>query len=197
MIASIVVSCKQDESSSPKLDPNKVPLQRVTDMSVVQTGNGAVVNRLEAPLMEHYETDTAAVDQFPEGLSLYGYTDDGMLESIIVADRATHIKPNRTAVGKEEIWYAFGNVIVHNIIEKQTLETDTLYWDRTINEIYTHCYVKMYSPDGFMQGYGMRSDERARNARLHSLFNSYALVVRDTTAVVIDSVNFIGPFPDK
>ena len=48
-----------------------------------------------------------------------------------------------------------------------------------------------------MQGYGMRSDDRMRNARLNKVFNNYVLVEKDTTAVIIDSVNFIGPFPKK
>ena len=55
----------------------------------------------------------------------------------------------------------------------------------------------MYSPDGMMQGYGMRSDDRARNAILHNPFNSYGYSVQDTTQVIVDSVNFIGPFPKK
>ena len=77
------------------------------------------------------------------------------------------------------------------------METDTLYWDRANKEIYTDCYVRMYSADGFSQGFGMRSDERASNAILHRPFNNFMVVVRDTTAVVVDSVNFIGPFPKK
>ena len=77
------------------------------------------------------------------------------------------------------------------------METDTLYWDRTKQEVYTDCYVKIYSPDGFMQGYGMRSDDRMKNATLYKSFNNFVVVEKDTTAVMIDSVNFIGPFPKK
>ena len=43
----------------------------------------------------------------------------------------------------------------------------------------------------------MRSDDHARNAILHRPFNSYGIAQQDTTKVVIDSVNFIGPFPKK
>ena len=75
------------------------------------------------------------------------------------------------------------------------METDTIYWDQTEKEIYTDCFVKLYSPDGYLQGYGMRSDDRGRNAILNNPFDGYAVVVQDTTAVKIDSVNFIGPFP--
>jgi hypothetical protein len=44
-----------------------------------------------------------------------------------------------------------------------------------------------------MQGYGMESDQRARDHTIFNPFNSYGIVVQDTTEVVIDTVNFIGP----
>ena len=145
--------------------------------------------------MEHYETDSTAWDSFPRGLSVYGYTEDGLLETVIVSNNARH---TTSRIGNDEdVWEAFGNVVVHNVIKLETMETDTVYWDQVKEEIYTDCYVKMYSEDGFMQGYGMRSDDHARNAILHRPFNSYGVTDRDTTKVVIDSVNFIGPFKKK
>lgn len=169
----------------------ETPLQTMDDMFAVQTKNGAVQMRLEAALMQHFELDTVSMDVFPNGFTVYSYTEEGLLEALIAADVAKHI----TGKGRnrEEVWQAFGNVIIHNVIKKETMETDTIYWDREKGEIYTECYVKMYSPDGFMQGYGMRSDDRARNSILLRPFNGYAVTVKDTTAVIIDSVNFIGP----
>ncbi len=176
------------------LDLSKIPLQTVEDMFAVQSKNGTLDARMEAPLMERYETDTTTYESFPKGLSLYGYTQGGLLETVIVADNARHIVgKSKSGSAKKEVWEAFGNVIVHNVIKQETMETDTLYWDREKSEIYTDCYVKMYSSDGFMQGTGMRSDDRARNAILHNPFNSYGITGRDSTAVVVDSVNFIGP----
>ena len=77
------------------------------------------------------------------------------------------------------------------------MDTDPLYWDRAAHEIYTHCYVKMSSPKGYMQGYGMRSDEMARNAIILKPFDSYGLMKEDSTKVMIDSANFIGPLLKK
>jgi len=164
-------------------------------MFAVQTKNGDVSMRMEAPIMEHYESDTMGVDMFPNGLSVFSYSDDGLLETVIISDEAKHTTPKNNQ--GDETWAAFGNVVIHNVLNQQTMETDTIYWDQNKKEIYTDCYVKMYSPDGFMQGFGMRSDDRASNAILHNPFNGYGVVVRDTTVVVIDSVNFIGPFPKK
>ena len=55
----------------------------------------------------------------------------------------------------------------------------------------------MYSPDGFAQGYGMESDQRARDTELFNPFNNYAIMSQDSTKVIIDSVNFIGPLQKK
>ena len=97
----------------------------------------------------------------------------------------------------KERWSAFGKVVIKNILKQETMETDTLYWDSVKHEIWTDCYIHMYSPSGSMQGYGMRSDERARNAILLRPFNNEFLIETDSTKVVVDSVNFIGPMLKK
>ena len=195
VVASIVVSCGSQIGETDRIDPSVTPTQRIYDMFAVQTKNGAVSMRLEADLMEHFDTDTVSYDSFPEGISVYGYTEEGLLESVIVADDARHIVPKER--DRDEIWEAFGNVILHNVIEQETMETDTVYWDQVKRELYTDCYVKIYSRQGFLQGFGMRSDDHMRNSILYRPFDGYGLVVQDTTAVIIDSVNFIGPFPKK
>ena len=195
VVASVVVSCKSKIAEAQKLELGNAPLQRVEDVFAVQTRNGKVTMRMESSLMEHFETDSSSWDSFPKGIAVYGYTDEGLLESVIVSNDARHLT-SKTGE-KEESWQAFGDVVIHNVINRETMETDTIYWDRSKAEIYTDCYVKMYSPDGFMQGYGMHSDDHARNAILHQAFNGYALIEQDTTKVVIDSVNFIGPFSKK
>ena len=194
-VASIVVSCRGGIGEAEKLDLSKTPTQRSYDVFAVQTRNGAVSMRMEANVMEHFDTDSMSYDAFPQGISVYGYTADGLLESIIVADDARHIVPKQR--NRDEIWEAFGNVILHNVLEQETMETDTIYWDQAKREIYTDCYVKLYSRQGFLQGYGMRSDEHVRNSILYRPFDGYGVVVQDSTAVIIDSVNFIGPFPKK
>lgn len=195
VIASFVVSCGGKIARTDAYKLGEAPLQTVDNMFAVQTNKGIVSMRMEARKMEHYENDTINYDSFPEGLAVYGYTTEGLLESIIVSNKATHIVSRNNV--EEEVWEAFGDVIIHNVLKQETIQTDTIYWDQKAKEIYTDCYVKMYSPDGFMQGYGMRSDDHARNAILHNPFNGYAVTEKDTTAVIIDSVNFIGPFPKK
>ena len=193
-VAFVVYSCKGKLGEAEQLDLEDTPTQVVNDMFVVQTENGNMKMRAEAPRMEKYSKgDTLDYELFPEGFFVYGYDEQGRLETEIVADNARHMKYD----DKRETWEAFGNVVVKNLINQEVMETDTLYWDQKNEKIYTHCYVRMYSPDGFMQGYGMESDQRARSTILHNNFNNYAIVVKDSTQVLIDSVNFIGPFQKK
>ena len=192
-VAFVVYSCKSDLAEAEALLLEETPVQTVDDMFIVQTENGNIQMRAEAPLMERYERDTLSYELFPKGFFVYGYTDDGKLETEIQSRNAKHLKYK----DGRETWEAYGNVIVKNLIKQEVMETDTLYWDQKNEKIYTHCYVRMYSPDGFMQGYGMESDQRARNSIIYKPFNSYGIVVQDSTEVVIDSVNFIGPLLKK
>ena len=193
-VAFIFFSCNRKLSTADRLDLGRTPLQTIDSMFIVQTTDGGLQFRVEAELMERNVTDSSTYEKFPQGVELYGYNEEGLLETMILADDALHEQGDK---GKYEIWSAFGNVVIQNILKRETMETDTIFWDRTKGEIYTDCYVRLYSPDGFMQGVGMRSDERARNSIIYKPFDSFGIVGRDTTAVVIDSVNFIGPFLKK
>ena len=192
-VAFVVYSCKDDLGTAKDISVEDTPVQVVENMFIIKSTNGKIQMRAEGKLMEKYEKDTLSYELFPEGFSVYGYTEEGLLETEILSDNAIH----KTFKDGSETWAAYGNVVVRNLIKQETLETDTLYWDQKNERIYTECYVRMYSPSGFMQGYGMESDQRARNNIIYNPFNSYGIVVDDSTKVVIDSINFIGPMQKK
>ena len=89
-------------------------------------------------------------------------------------------------------------MVIINYLKGETVETDTLFWNKITQRIYTHSWVKLTTPELFMQGYGMESDEMARNAVIQNPFDSYAIVNRDSTEIpYIDTVNLIGPLPPE
>ena len=113
----------------------KTPLQSIDDVFAVQSRNGLLEMRLEATRMEHYDSDSLEYDYFPEGISVYSYTAEGLLESVIVSDKAVHKSPKKENKTSDEVWEAYGNVVLHNVINKETMETDTIYGDQTRKEI--------------------------------------------------------------
>ncbi len=186
--------CSGKPETAP-LDFELTPMQVVYNMEIQQTERGVTTMRMTAPTLQHFEFRKDSVDQsfdyYPDGIHVDAYTSDGALETTVDADEARHI----TTPGQEE-WKAFGNVQIVNIAKRERMESDTIYWVQDEKRIYTDCYVRISSPQGVMQGYGMESDERANRTILLKPFDSFSRM-QDSTEVVIDSANFIGPLKEK
>lgn len=188
----LYTSCKQEETSEP-IDTEATPVQVVHDMEFIQSDRGSAVMRMNAKTMQHFafvkDSVSESYDLYPEGFHVKLYTMDGALETEVNSQQAKHV----TTAGKEQ-WSAFGNVVIINHMKEQKVETDTVYWDQSKHMIHTDCYVRMSSPQGVMQGYGLESDEKAENAVVLKPFDSYS-VMRDSSDVYIsnDTANFVGP----
>ena len=176
--ATLFISCKESIDKTDALHAlDSLSTQTVRDMNAIETRFGKVYGRMEAPLMETFALLAEPYEIFPHGIKIMGYTLEGELESEITANRAIH-----KTKSDNERWEAYGNVVIINHIKDERMTTDTLYWDKANHRIYTHSYVKMISPQGLMQGFGMESDERANNWMILRPFDSYGVVVRDTVS---------------
>ena len=191
--AILLVSCK--EAGEENFDFEQTPVQVVHDMQILQTNLGEAEMRMRAPLMKRYNFEKDSIVQsyelYTDGFFVDAYTENGQLETTIIADQARHV----TTEGQES-WSAFGNVVVTNHIKGERMETDTIYWNKEEHQIYTDCYVKLTNDSGLMQGFGMTSDERARNSVILRPFDWYA-VDRDSTYRFVDTVNTMGPSRKK
>ncbi len=108
-VAFVVYSCKSGLSEAGQLDLSATPLQIVDSMNMVQTNKGKIEMRVVTGQMQRFDNDSVSREYFPEGMWVYAYTDDEVLESTIVSDEASHEKRKDSG---EEIWKAFGNVVV-------------------------------------------------------------------------------------
>lgn len=187
--AILLFACRQEETLV--FDFEQTPVQIVRDMQVLQTDRGEASMRMHAPLMQRFDYQKDSVRHIYElysgGFFVDAYTDNGELETTIVSDEAKHILTEG-----QESWCAFGNVVITNHLKGERMETDTIYWNREEKRIYTDCYVRLSSGSGLMQGFGMTSDDRARNSVILRPFDSYA-VEHDSTYVYIDTLNTMGP----
>lgn len=186
--ATIVVSCGGKLSQTDQAVDVNTPVQTADSLYATRVEDGVLKFRLETARMEKYQvSEDESYEEYSGGFNVFGYTDEGLLETEIIAEKARH-----TQTGTGEEWSAFGDVVITNYIKGQVINTDTIYWDQKEKKIWTDCYVMLSSPQGLMQGYGMESDEMVRNASLLRPFNSYG-VVDSTKVEYIDTANFIGP----
>ena len=189
VVAIIALSCKGPEAEPYDYEHN--PVQIVYDMQVLQTKNSSASMRMHAPVMKRFAYTKDSVEHsyelYQDGFSVDAYTPEGELETTITANEARHV----TTKGGE-VWCAYGDVVITNHIKGDRMVTDTIYWNREEETIYTDCYVQLTSYSGMMQGYGMTSDERARNSTILHPFDSWS-VSRDSGDVYVDTINFLGP----
>jgi len=173
--AIVFVSCKESIHTADALaQTDSIATQVIHNMRGSQTEYGRVRIRFEAPLMESYSLLKEPFEIFPQGIKVITYTPEGVMETEVTANSAIHKK------GKSERWEAYGNVVHKNFLEESTLETDTLYWDQAQGRIYTHVFIKQYSPKFLVQGFGMEADEQATKVRVFKAFDNYGVLERDT-----------------
>lgn len=192
ILSFMTLSCSGKKEVIQPIDYEKVPVQVLDSMYAVEYERSSVRMEMGSPKMERFSfiKDSAeySYELFSDGFSVKAYTEDGLLETQITSEGARHI----TKTGEEE-WIAFGDVNIVNYIRGQKMLTDTIYWNRDDGKIFTDCYVKLISQEGMMQGYGMESDELARNAKILNPFDSYGQVGQDSTKYYLDTANFVGP----
>ena len=190
LVAILLYACGGNEPDV--IDFEQTPVQIVRDMNVLQSEKGEAEMRMHAPLMQRYEFHKDSMLQsyelYTDGFLVNAYTEDGQLETTIIAEQAKHV----TTRGRES-WSAFGDVVITNHIKGERMETDTLYWNKDEQTIYTDCYVRLTNDSGLLQGFGMTSDDRARNTVILRPFDWYT-VERDSTYQYVDTVNLMGPF---
>ncbi|MCF0165473.1 MAG: LPS export ABC transporter periplasmic protein LptC [Bacteroidales bacterium] len=193
LILFLFTACTQATPDIPPIDFEQVPMQTVDSMKAVTFQHENRSMEMTSSRLERYsyekDSTTQSYELYLGGFCVKGYTETGELETRLDADQAKHI----TTQGKEQ-WMAYGNVVIVNYIKGERMETDTVYWDKAEKKIYTNNYVRMESQDmGFMQGYGMTTDERAGNTIIHRPFDSFGYLERDSTNLYQDTINFIGP----
>ena len=189
----VAFSC-EDAPQKSEVDFETTPVQSVRGMTVAEYQKADLNMEMRCRAMDTYKYVKDSVEIvkeiYSDGFEVYVYNEDGLLESQLIAEGAQHTMRDR-----QEEWLAFGNVNILNHVKGERIITDTVWWDKKQEQIYTNCYVVMTSPKGKLQGYGLTSDQRANRSTILKPFDSFGRVVSDSTKFYIDTVNFVGPMP--
>jgi len=145
---------------------------------ILYTEKGRVRLKVIAPVTKYYQNSEQPYTEFPEGITVYTYSDSMTLESELTSKYANYYD-------KKGLWSASNNVIAKNI-RGETLNTEHLFWDQTKKIIYTDDMVRINTADGIQYGQGLTSDETFNNWEIKKP-NSYYyfdenLVVKDSTS---------------
>ncbi len=146
-----VLSCENDIREVDNLMKKKAAVDEAIDVTSYMSQNGAMKAKLTSPFMLRHQADSAFIE-FPRTLHVDFYNDSSEVESILDALYARYKEYERKVFLKD-------SVVVINILKRDTLKTDELWWDQNKEEFYTERPVRIFQPDKTIYGTGLRAGQ--------------------------------------
>lgn len=164
-----LVSCteavKKEKADIEVIDFSQMPSMVGDSVNTLVSESGIVIYRMEAPKLAIYDNVDTPYWDFPEGLHIITYTEDGKEEGDIRSDFAIyHVQT--------ELWELRKSVEAKND-EDKTIETELLYWNQKTELIYTDAFVKVTEDGLLTKGYGFESDQNFENWTLEDFEVEY------------------------
>lgn len=147
------VSCHKKDKETGLLEyKGKYPDEYAENIQLVVSDSGVVSFIVKAPIFNTYRTDSLYTD-YPEGITAISYNEYGQKQAMLTADYACNVNNTKYRASK--------NVVIIDLIKRDTLETEEIIWDQRRKTIYSNVLVKQKKADGSANyGDGFEADER-------------------------------------
>lgn len=156
LFANAVVSCTNNlDMVNALADKEDSAMVTAKNSEIIYTENGHVKLKVFAPITKYYSNVEDPYNEFPEGITVYTFSDSMEIASELTSKYAHYSESTG-------IWSASNNVVAKNS-KGETLNTEHLFWNQKKKIIYTDDMVKITTADGVQYGQGFLSDESFSN----------------------------------
>jgi LPS export ABC transporter protein LptC len=147
LICFLALSCRETVVTEPLVYDG--PLREANNVETLYAEDNLVKTKMiAAVVLEFQEGDR----EFPEGIYLEFYNEEGQLSSTLKANQAHYSKI-------ENLWRGWDNVEVKNIINNEQLNTEELFWKPDTEKIYTHKFVTIRLNKEVLYGKGLEAKQ--------------------------------------
>jgi len=152
LASSLLSSCKNDVQAVLSLDVvDTLPEVTAREVEIYYSERARVQIKLVSPyLVSKNEEEPLLI--FPEGFTVFFYDTAMNLKSSITADYGVSYE-------KKKLMEARHNVIVENVDKGERLNTEELFWDREMQQIYSNKFVRLTTGEQVVTGDGLTSQE--------------------------------------
>ncbi|MDR1672001.1 MAG: LPS export ABC transporter periplasmic protein LptC [Bacteroidales bacterium] len=142
-------------------------------IEVLYSDSAHLQMKMQAPVVKQFTSSEKPRDEFPEGMHVWMYGQDGTLEAEITANWATRDLTKK-------LWEARSNVVLSNGKGKR-LESEQMFWDQEKAIIYSEKFTKYISETGDIATgrSGMRAKQDFSDWEL--LMGNGSLMMNDAT----------------
>ncbi|MBS1559595.1 MAG: LPS export ABC transporter periplasmic protein LptC [Bacteroidetes bacterium] len=151
---SLLAACDSKETAKPIVYDG--PLKQATNITMHYTEKEKLKTILQAKKFNEYLNGDR---EFPEGIYLEFYNEQGTMTSTLKANTAFFFK-------KENKWRGRGQVEVINLEKGQQLNTEELFWYPSTQKIYTEKFVTIRDQQDVLYGTGLTANQDLSNYSL-------------------------------
>jgi LPS export ABC transporter protein LptC len=159
-----VAACENDEKVVNAFNQKKISKDEVEKVESFLSQGGKIKAKLTAPLMYRYQADSPYVE-FPKTLHVDFFGDTMQLESRLDARYGKYLENTNLIFLKDSI-------VVNNILKKDTLWCQELYWDQAKEMFYTDKPVRIRQRDRILFGDGMEASQKFDYWRIKNITGS-------------------------
>jgi LPS export ABC transporter protein LptC len=160
----LTFGCSDDSSEQIAKQNNEVPDEVVTDFVTEETDSGRVSWKLTAPKAYKYTARKVFIMDKPK---IEFFDDFGNLQTTLVSENGEYFESTRDML-------AYGDVVVVSM-EGDVLETDSLRYVNTLDQIVTDSRVKLTRGNSVTTGTGLRCDHNLNSVE----------ILRDVKATIV------------
>ncbi|OOG70700.1 LPS export ABC transporter periplasmic protein LptC [Algoriphagus sp. A40] len=165
LLGSFFFSCR--ESVDPEaLKVYDGPINSATKIFIIHSDSAIVRSEITAARQLEFQNGNL---EFPEGIEIKFFTEDGILETTMVADRGYFLK-------NDNLYRGEGNVQIKNLLKDQRLQTEEIFWNQAQKKIYTEKFVTIQEKQTLFNGTGMEADDSFSNYKLKKVRDSRTLL---------------------
>ena len=143
VLLALISSC--DKPDSGKVQIYEGPIQEAENIIMQYSEKESVTTKIIAKKVSEYQNGD---HQFPEGVFIEFYAEDGSVSSTLSANTAFYYKA-------EHKWKGQGNVVVRNLKKEEQLNTEELYWFPNTKKIHTDKFVTIRTGKEIIYGTGL------------------------------------------
>jgi LPS export ABC transporter protein LptC len=147
------------------------PTISTRNLSTIYLDSGRTKMKMEAAVQLEFADGN---QEFPNGFHVSIYNLEGKRQSSLKADFVHYDKV-------QDLYTATGNVVLEDLIKKESLRTGKLHWSRTEARVFNNEYVEIKTPTQILKGKGLTAKQD---------FSSYTILEPEGTILNAESSGF-------
>lgn len=159
-VIAICFACQptQEPNLDFELNPN---IERAEEIEILYSDSGQVKVSIQGPVMLSHISKTNPQQEFPEGVWVEFFDDDGKVSSELTGNHAWLFEREDRVMVKDSVVWKSKN--------QEMLETEELIWDERTQKVFTKQFAKITRPEEIIYGYGFEADQDFKNARINAV----------------------------